>query len=211
MEGIVGENTFVLPLQNGVDKRGRMEKILDKGMALDGCVYMAVHIESPGVIRQSGDLRRLLFGREPRDVTRLEPLVALLKGAGINAELKADINLPVWSKYIMICSLAAATAYYRETVGSIMSDPDKRVFLQGLVAEVETVARLKGIGYPPDIVEKTMDIVSNFPDDTKTSMQRDFENGKPTELDIFSGAVVQMGMELGMDTPLHRKVYEALR
>lgn len=211
MEGIVGENTFILPLQNGVDKRGRMEKTLGKGVALDGCVYMAVHIESPGVIKQSGGSRKLLFGRDPQDVPGLEPLAALFKGAGINAELTDDISLTVWTKYIMICSMAAATSYFRETVGSIMADPGKRAFLQGLVAEVEGVARQKGIGYPPDIIEKTMDLMNTFPYDTKTSMQRDFEKGKPTELEIFSGAVVRMGAGLGVDTPLHRKVYEALK
>lgn len=211
MEGIVGENTLILPLQNGVDKRGWMEKTLGKGMALDGCVYMAVHIESPGVIKQSGGSRKLLFGRDPQDVPGLERLEALFKGAGINAELTSDINLPVWTKYIMICSLAAATAYFRETVGSILADPGKRAFLQGLVAEVEGVARRKGIDYPPDIIEKTMDVIKPFPYDTKTSMQRDFEQGKRTELEIFSGAVVRMGDGSGIDTPLHRKVYEALK
>lgn len=208
---IVGEDTFILPLQNGVDKRSWMDKTLGKGVALDGCVYMAVHIESPGVIKQAGGSRKLLFGRDPRDVVRLEPLAAVMRGAGINVDLVEDIRLPVWSKYIMICPLAAATSYHRETTGALMEDPAKRAFLEGLVREVEEVARKKGVNYPADILKTTMDIIAGFPYDTKTSMQRDFEKGNRTELEIFSGAVVRMGGETGVGTPLHRMVYEALR
>lgn len=211
MEPIVGDQTFILPLQNGVDKRGWMEKVLGRGVALDGCVYMAVHIESPGVIRHSGSVSRLVFGRDPGDVSRLRPLAEVLPGAGINAELVDDIRLPVWNKYIMICSMAAATSYYREVLGDILNDPVKKSFLEGLVGEVEQVARKKGIGYRADILESTMGMMAKFPHDTKTSMQRDFEQGKRTELEIFSGAIVRMGRETGVATPLHGKVYETLR
>lgn len=211
MEGIIGDHTLVLPLQNGVDKRGWMERVLGKGIVLDGCVYMAVHIESPGVIRQSGSVKRLMLGREPQDISRLEPLAELLLGAGINAELVDDIRLPVWNKYILICSMAAATSYYRETSGTILNNPEKKAFLEGLVREVEQVARKKGITYHAGIFEKTMGMIAAFPHDTKTSMQRDFEQGKRTELEIFSGAIVRMGRETGVDTPLHLKVYEALK
>lgn len=208
---IVGEGTFILPLQNGVDKRGRMERALGKGIALDGCVYMAVHIESPGVIKQAGGSRKLIFGREPQDAPGLGPLAELMSGAGINAELALDIRLPVWSKYIMICPLAAATSYYRLPAGALLADPEKRTFLEGLVSEVEQVARKKEINYPKDVLKTTMDLIAGFPYDTKTSMQRDFELGKRTELEVFPGAVVRMGMETGVETPLHRTVYQALR
>lgn len=72
---------------------------------------MAVHIESPGVIIQAGGSRKLIFGRDPQDAPGLEPLAELMTGAGINVELVEDIRLPVWSKYIMICPLAAATSW----------------------------------------------------------------------------------------------------
>lgn len=211
MEELIGEDTLVLPLQNGVNKRGRMERTLGRGVALDGCVYMAVHIESPGVIRQAGGSRKLIFGRDPQDAERLRPIFQVLLDAGINVELADDITLPVWTKYIVICPLAAATSYYRETAGAILADPEKKSFLEGLVREVEQVAREKGVNYPKDILDRAMSIIAAFPYDTKTSMQRDFEQGKPTELDIFSGAVVRMGRETGVDTPLHLKVYEALK
>lgn len=211
MEHLVGDHTFILPLQNGVDKRGWMEKVLDKGVALDGCVYMAVHIESPGVIRHSGSVSRLVFGRDPGDVSRLRPLAEVLLGAGVNADLVGDIRLPVWNKYIMICSMAAATSYYREVLGNILNDPLKKAFLEGLVREVEQVARTKGISCQADIFENTMSMMAKFPHETKTSMQRDFEQGKRTELEVFSGAIVRMGREAGVDTPLHGKVYEVLK
>ncbi|MHB8919090.1 MAG: ketopantoate reductase family protein [Desulfocucumaceae bacterium] len=211
MEGIIGDHTFVLPLQNGVDKRGWMERVLGKGIVLDGCVYMAVHIESPGVIRQAGGSRKLIFGRDPQDVSRLKPLADLLLGAGIKAEMEEDIRLPVWAKYIVICPMAAATSYYRETVGAILADPEKKAFLEGLTAEVENVARILGVAYPADIFKKTMDTISSFPYETKTSMQRDFELGKRNELETFSGAIVRMGREAGVGTPLHSMVYEALK
>lgn len=208
--GIVDEDTFILPLQNGVDKRSRMAKALGKGVALDGCVYMAAHIESPGVVLQAGGARKLVFGREPQDLPRLKELLELLTGAGINAELAEDIRLPVWSKYIMICSMAAATSFYEEPVGVILESSEKRNFLEGLIREIEKVAREMGVNYPKDIFNTTMEIITSFPYGTKTSMQRDFELGKRTELETFSGSILRLGKELGVDTPLHRRVYEAL-
>ena len=82
--------------------------------------------------------------------------------------------------------------------------------LTGMITEVEQIARAKGVELPGDIAAATLAKVRQFPPETKTSLQLDFEKGRPTEIDTFTGFIVRAGRKLGIATPLHDRVYETL-
>jgi 2-dehydropantoate 2-reductase len=91
-----------------------------------------------------------------------------------------------------------------------MEQPEYRELLRNLMTEVEAIARAKAIELPADIVDLTMKRVASIPYATKTSMQIDYEQGSPLELDIFAGYVVKTGREVGVKTPLHEQVWREL-
>ncbi|MFH1080392.1 MAG: 2-dehydropantoate 2-reductase [Pseudomonadota bacterium] len=205
------DESVVIPLLNGVNIAERLKTILPKGRILSGCVYISARIESPGVVRQVGGSCQLIFGPDQtNDVETYRPIEAFLHEAGIKAELVGDIAVPLWTKYIFIDPLAGLTSMTGKPFGAILDNLIDRTMLEGLMQEVELVARAQGVSLPGDIVEATIAKVAAFPKETKTSLQLDFEKGNPAELDIFMGYMIAAGKRLGISAPLHEKVYREL-
>jgi 2-dehydropantoate 2-reductase len=211
LEKNVEEKTVLLPLLNGVDNAERIKSFFPQGKTLNGCVYISTHIVSPGVVQQVGGSGQLFFGTEHDDIEAFMKLEETLTNAGIKAELKANIDEVVWEKYIFISPLASVTTLFGEPFGTVMDRKESRDLTEGLIKEVEQIARTKGIGLAEDIVDATLVKVSAFPYETKSSMQVDYEKGKKTEIEAFTGYVVRCGEELGVDIPLHRMVYDKLK
>ncbi|MBA4395804.1 MAG: 2-dehydropantoate 2-reductase [Syntrophus sp. (in: bacteria)] len=207
----IHDETVIIPLLNGVNAAERLKAIMPKGRILGGCVYISARIESPGVVRQVGGSCQFIFGPDQaNDVEKYRPIEAFLQEAGIKAELVGRIALPLWTKYIFIDPLAGLTSMLGKPFGAILDNPIDRSMLEGLMQEVELVARAQGVPFPDDIVQSTIAKAAAFPATTKTSMLLDFEKGNPAELDIFMGYMVVAAKKLDIPVPLHEKVYGAL-
>jgi 2-dehydropantoate 2-reductase len=206
----IHEKTVVVTVLNGVDNADRLRTIMTRGTVLNGCVYISSAIQAPGVIRQIGGPRKLIFGPENDDLEKYRHIEELLKKADIRAELSADISVQVWTKYIFIGPLATIDSLLRKPLGAIIEDENNKQMLKGLMEEVNLIAKKRGIILPEDIVPLSLEKVSGFPYETKTSMQRDFESGRKTEIETFTGYVVKSGKELGVATPLHQEAYNKL-
>lgn len=203
--------SVVLPLLNGVDITDRLRAVLPRGEVLYGGVFISSAIQGPGVVKQMGGTGQLFFGPADRaDVEKYRPIETLLKDAGIKAELSADALLPLWTKYIFIGPMAGVTSLTGKPFGDVLADAADRAMVEGMMKEIEAVARKKGVHFPPDIVEASLGKAAAFAPTTKTSMQLDYERGNRTELDIFTAYMVRAGKELGIPVPLHRKVYAEL-
>ena len=209
--GSVHKGSVILPLLNGVNIAERLRTLLPECAVLNGCVYIGASIEGPGVVQHKGGTGQLIFGPDrSEDVEKFRDIETLLKEAGIPAELAKDVAVPVWTKYIFIDPLAGLTALLGKSFGAILENEGDRERLAGLMREVESVARVKGVNFPEDIVKTTLQKAAGFPYATKTSFHLDYEKGRQTELDIFAGYIVKAGKELGIATPLHEKVYGEL-
>jgi len=203
--------SVVLPLLNGVDITDRLRAVLPKGEVLYGGVFISSAIQGPGIVKQMGGTGQLFFGPANRaDVEKYRPIETLLKDAGIKAELSSDALLPLWTKYIFIGPMAGVTSLTGKPFGDVLADAAARAMVEGMMKEIEAVARKKGVHFPPDIVEASLGKAAAFAPTTKTSMQLDYERGNRTELDIFTAYMVRAGKELGIPVPLHRKVYAEL-
>lgn len=209
--GSIRKGSVILPLLNGVNITERLKALIPECTVLNGCVYIGASIEAPGVVHHKGGTGLLIFGPDRNeDVEKYRGIETLLKEAGIPVELARDAALPVWTKYIFIDPLAVVTARLGKTFGAILENEGDREMLAGLMKEVESVARAKGVNFPEDIVQATLQKAAGFPYATRTSFQLDYEKGRQTELDIFAGYVVKAGKELGIATPLHERIYGEL-
>ncbi|MHB9099697.1 MAG: ketopantoate reductase family protein [Syntrophales bacterium] len=210
LDPLLHDRTIILPVLNGVDIAERIRAIIPRGEVLSGCVYISTFIEAPGVVHQVGGTCQLVFGPDDGKSDAYRPLEALLKDAGIKAELSRDIAVPLWSKYLFVSPMAGVTSLRGQCFGDVMADAKGRAMARGLMAEVERLARAKGISLPPDSVERGIATVERFPPATKSSMQLDFEKGRRTELELFIGFAVRAGRSLGVPMPLHEELYAAL-
>lgn len=206
----VGEKSIVITLLNGVDNGGRLKDIFPRTDVLDGCVYISARILRPGVVQQLGGACKLFFGAEDGAAEKYLNTQRLLRDAGIDAAFRADIQKVVWDKYLFISPVASATAYLGRNFGEILADGTSRGILEGLVKEVELVGRAMGVPFPENAPKIVLDKVASFPQETKSSMQVDFEKGGRTELETFTGFIVRSAESHGIAVPRHDEIYRSL-
>ncbi len=208
-ENCVGEHTVAITVLNGVNNADRLTAVLPDIQILDGCVYIGASIEKDGVVRQAGGTCQFFFGSETakNDHLRIEQI---LKDAGINAEYRKDIKNIVWEKYLFVSPLASATSFYGKTFGEIMEDAESRNLLIELLKEIESIAKFQEVNLPEDICQRSLDKITSFPYNTKSSMHMDFERNKKTELDIFTRYIVEYADKHGIYVPVHKNILKAL-
>ena len=207
----VDENTVVISLLNGVNNTERLRSVLHKRKILNGCVYLSAHILRPGVIQQIGGSGKLFFGGESDLPVDGKGVENILLAADIDAEYSRDIESIVWEKYIFICPFASATTFLDRTIQGVLDDAEGKALLEGLLGEVLHIAEKLGVNLPENIRKITIDKAFTFPYETKTSMQKDVEDGKKTEIDTFTGYIVKTARKQGVSAPHHERVYDVLK
>ncbi len=209
---MVAWDTGIVSFQNGVDNEERLAAILGPEHVLGGVAYVMSGVAEPGVIQQSGPMAKLVFGELHGTATpRAEALLAACHGAGIEAELTAEVHRALWTKFLFLCALSGMTTLARSPIGPILQDPDTRQMFIDCMREVEAVARARGIDLPPGILEEQTAFADSRPPEFTSSMYLDLERGNRMELEWLSGAVVRLGRELGVPTPVNRLIYAALK
>jgi len=208
---IVGPQTAVLSLQNGVTKDDILREVFGERAVMGGVAYVATHVARPGVIRQTGKLQRLVFGEyDGRRSARAETLLAALLRAGIQAELSADIRRTLWEKYSFLVGLSGTTATMRMPIGAIRSNPQTRAFLFDILKETVAVGRALGVALPENYAEDRLAFADSVPETMTSSMHHDLERGNPLEVEWLSGGVVKLGQKVGVPTPANRAVWDIL-
>jgi 2-dehydropantoate 2-reductase len=209
---IVGEKTVVIPFQNGVESIDRLRRIFPAKHVMGGSAYIATRIKAPGVIEHTGTMARLRFGplMESQRATAHAFLDAC-KSAGINTELCDDIVLVNWEKFVFLVAVSGTTALARAPLGVVRADPDLRWMFEQAMRETWTLARKRGIRLPEEFVEKQMAFLDTLPAAMRASMLHDLEAGNRLEAPWLCGAVVRMSAEHGLQAPVNRAIYAALK
>jgi 2-dehydropantoate 2-reductase len=208
---IMGAETGVISFQNGVQKDDMLRPILGETALMGGVAYVGTNIGRPGVIAQTGPLQRLVFGEyDGRRSARLEAFYQACKRGGINAEISEDVRRSIWEKYTVLVAMSGATTAMRATIGPVRSNPLTRQFLLDLAREVVAVGRAHGVALPADYAEQRIPFFDGWPPEMTTSMHHDLQQGKPLELKWLSGGVVDLGVAVGVPTPMNRAVRDIL-
>jgi 2-dehydropantoate 2-reductase len=212
---MLGPETAILPLQNGVDTASLLAIQFGEQRVLGGVTYIATALTAPGVIEQTGTHRRIVFGEVFGELLRVSDRVdaiqAALAGADIQAEAVADGRVPIWEKFIFLVSLAGFTGAARLPIGPLWSDPAIRErFLAGC-REIEQLARAEGVPVAPDIVERISGYVGGIPGTMRSSLLIDLSQGKRIEVDELQGSVVRRAARAGVPVPIMSTLYAVLK
>lgn len=211
LKPIVGPSTVVAPMQNGVSAADQLARVLGPDRVLGGLCYMLSWVEAPGQIRHTGALLRVLLGeRRGGSSDRVERVVQALRDAQVDAEASANVESATWQKFMFIEPWGSVGAAARAPVEALRTTPETRARLRAAMEEIASVARARGVRLPEDAVDATLKRIDAMPPDSKSSMQRDLEAGRPSELNDQTGALVRLARDAGVPAPVHEALYDEI-
>jgi len=212
MKPLVGSNTTVLPLQNGVDAASQLVNTLGSHSVIGGLCRIVSFVVEPGHIRHAGFTPSIIIGELDNSQTdRVATIEQLFKRAGVEISIATDIQVALWTKFLFIAAFSGVGAVAHAAAGVLRTEPQWRTQMLQAMQEIYALACARGINMPPDSVERVMAAVDGLPEDATSSMQRDIAAGKPSELESQNGAVVRMAEEAGIEVPTHALIYRTLR
>ncbi len=209
---MVGKDTAVITLQNGIDAHERLVPILGRQAVMPGVANISAVIAEPGVIRQTGTVMRMVFGeidgaRSPRG----QAFSAACAKASIDGVFSEAILTELWMKFILLASNASMMALARLPIGHLRDDADIAPYFIAAYEEAAAVGRAAGIALPADAVDRTLNFNRNAPAHLMASMGADLLRGNRIELPWLSGKVIELGRKHGVPTPTHAFLYAMLK
>lgn len=211
IQPLVGPDTVVVTLQNGVEAPEIVESIIGPGHTLGGATYISATITEPGTICRNNDLTHIEFGEMNGPASgRVHALVDVFKAACLDARPVDDTAALLWTKFVLLAANSGMTSLIRQDTGVLRGDPVIREAHTAALAEVAAVGRALSINLANDIEQRCLDwLDQNAP--IKPSLLVDLEAGKRLEVGWLSGAVHRLGQKAGVPTPTHTAIYAALR
>ncbi len=207
---LLGRDTVVITLQNGVDAVDMVARHAGLDHVAGGVAYIVVVVDRPGHLRHTA-AQQLVFGE--RDGSRSLRLVAFeeaCRRAGFQGTASTHIETDLWIKFIRLSTWSGMTSVMRSPMGVIREQPDALAMMMSAIDEAVAVGRARGIVFPATVIDDTKKLILNFPAESKSSMLEDLERGRRLELPWLSGAVVRLGAEVGVPTPIHQFITTVL-
>ena len=208
---MVGPDTVVLTLQNGIDNGERLAEVYGPDRVMIGSAYLEGRISEPGVVTQGGP-GSASFGERTLGITdRGRRLLDVFLGAGWRVELLENMTGMLWKKFAYLSGSAGVCAASGCAYGELRSVPETRAAIQAAIAEALAVGEASGAPLEPDSLEWSMNALDNFPATGMASLAKDFAEGRPVELEGLTGTVIRMGTEYGVPTPVNDALYAVLK
>ena len=211
MRPMIGPETFVVPMQNGVEATAQLSSVLGEKSVVVGLGGLVSYIVGPGHILHAGGEPYVSFGESDNSTSeRTQNLLEAFKNAGVTANIPANIQAALWAKLALMAVNSGIGAITRVPTGQWRSVAGSWKMAQQVAQEVLAVAAGKGIAMPSDSLASTVARLEASAPNSTSSMQRDLMEGRFSELEVQTGAVVRLGLEAGVPTPVNTFIYNSL-
>ena len=212
LKSAIKDNSIIITFQNGVDNDSQIKKHVEDAKVYPGVAYVISTKTNPGVIEQTGGLRKIIFGdREDSNNLRLKEVEKLMKKAGIDATASDDITRDLWKKFMFIIAFSGITAVCRSAIGKVLSNPTTKSLYEQCLKEAISVAKAMKVNVVDDIFETIMSVSSKTQPDSKSSLLVDVENNRKTEIETLNGTLVRFAKEHDIDVPINELIYGAIK
>jgi len=210
---LLGPNTRVITLQNGVDSYERIAPVVGSEHAIPGVTYVVTVIERPGVIKQTSQFQAIFCGTiDGRPDAQLQAFADAARAANVPVMISDNIERERWHKFILLTATSGATSVTRLSMGPILADPDTRALFRNIMRETLAVGKAKGVKLDDAFIDDRMAFVDKMvPASMKASMANDLDRGNRLELDWLAGEVCRLGREFKVPTPVNDTIYAALK
>jgi 2-dehydropantoate 2-reductase len=211
MVPMVGPDTSVITMQN-MDMSRQVGEIIGLEHILGSVTYVFSAVASPGIISQTSDFHRIIFGEFSNKITpRAEAIRDVLESSGATIILSDNIQKDLWSKLLVISPMGGVSSVVRVPVGGYRDVPESREMLIKAMKELESLAGARDVVLDDDAVVQKMQFVDNLEPGAITSMQRDVLAGRQSEMEELIGLVCQMARDSGVSVPVYDFMYAALK
>lgn len=211
IETVVGENTTVMSLMNGVDSEEIIAEKIDKSHILYSFIKVASQKKEDGYHFDPETTVGIYFGEleEPYESKRVKAVNDLFEETGLHWTITEYIQEEIWGKYRLNICNNLPQAILGAGVGCYEDSEHMGAIREGLRKEVVAVAKAKGIDL--SIIDAKSGRGSAVKASARYSTLQDLDAGRHTEIDMFSGAMVRMGKELGIPTPYNEYTYHMIK
>ena len=208
----VGPDTVILPVQNGIDGAERIGRVVGRQHVIGGLAGVSSVVEAPGIIEHRAGPDVIQLGElDGPPSARAQRIADTLRRAGVKAQVRPDMRVALWEKFVLICGLSGLTALTRLPLGSVLACPETRALFQQAMEETEAVGRAEGVAVPEGQARKMMQFFAGSDPAIRGSLHYDLAAGRRLEIETLNGTVVRLGRERGVPTPANFAVYAALK
>jgi len=215
LKPLVGPETSVLTLQNGVDSVDDIAAVVGEHHVLGGTTYVATALEAPGLIVQTGVHRSIVFGEvfgpRGRITPRVQAIADVMAPADIQVTAVPDGRVPIWDKFVYLAPFSGFTGAARLPIGGIWRHAHVRDMFYAAAGEVAALAAAEGVQISPTRFETLIDYMDNIPPTTRSSLLIDLEMGKRIEVEALQGAAVRRAAARGVPMPIINTLYAVLK
>jgi 2-dehydropantoate 2-reductase len=215
LKPLVGPDTVVLTLQNGVDSVDEVAAVVGEEHVLGGTTYVATALEAPGLIVQTGVHRSIIFGEvfgdRSRISARVQRLADVLSAADIQVTPVADGRVPIWDKFVYLVAFAGFTGAARLPIGQLWQSPQAQEIFYAASHEVAAIAKAEGVAISTDRFDTLKEYMDHIPPTTRSSLLIDLEQGKRIEVEALQGAAIRRAKARGVATPIISALYAVLK
>ena len=215
LKPMIGSDTVVLTLQNGVDSADDVAAIVGEQHVLGGTTYVATALEGPGLIVQTGVHRTIIFGEvygeRGRITPRVQAIADVMAGADIQTTAVPDARIPIWDKYVYLAAFSGFTGASRLAIGHIWKFPHVREMFYACSREIAAIAKAEGVSISANRFDTLEEYMANLPPTTRSSLLIDLEQGKRIEVEALQGAAVRRAAKLGVPVPIIATLYALLK
>lgn len=212
---LIGPDTVVLTLQNGVDSVDEVAAVAGERHVLGGTTYVATALEAPGLIVQTGVHRSIIFGEVFGDRSRISPRVQaiadIFPAADIQVTPVADARVPIWDKFVYLVAFSGFTGASRLAIGRIWKYPHVQEMFYAASREIAAIAKAEGVTISADRFDTLKEYMENIPPTTRSSLLIDLEQGKRIEVEALQGAAVRRAKKHGVPVPITSTLYAVLK
>lgn len=205
---VAGPRTIVIPLLNIYGTGEKLQQLLPHILVTDGCIYIAAQIKAPGLILQTGNIFRIVFGvREPEQFCpALEKIAADLRTSNIEVLLSPQVKVDTFNKYTYISPLSACEIDCGTNAGGVrLPGPDQDEW-RALTNEIIALGQAMGLALPENLAEMNFHVLAHLSPDTSTSLTRDYRAGRQSEIDGQIFQVVRLGRQYGLSLPGYERI-----
>ncbi|MEP6782467.1 MAG: 2-dehydropantoate 2-reductase [Acidobacteriota bacterium] len=215
LKPLIGPDTVVLTLQNGVDSVDEVAAIAGADHVLGGTTYVATALEGPGLIVQTGVHRAIIFGEVGGALSAITPRVQRIADVFAAADIEvtpvADARIPIWDKFVYLAAFAGFTGASRLAIGQIWKYPDVQEMFYAASREIAAIAKAEGVTIAANRFDTLQEYMQSIPPTTRSSLLIDLEQGKRIEVEALQGAAVRRARRHGIPVPIMSTLYALLK
>ena len=210
MKNFIQSDTVILALLNGVTS----EKIIAETYGREKLLYS--YFIGHSAVRTGrnvihDDVNTIVYGSEnTADIENVQRVKKYFDSVGINYKIPEDIMHSLWLKYMLNVSANQSTAILRLTFGEMLANEKCMDFAINIMKEVQKIAKAEGVKNTDIMIDETIAHLHTMIPEGKTSMLQDVEAGRKTEVDMFAGTVIELGLKHNIQTPYNQIIKEIL-